>query len=499
MARDEEQKGMLTTREATSSDGFGSKTINTFGSWCLLVNNITGPGLVVLANVFQNSGWVPAIGIIVLCAIIGGFSSLLLAESMTYIPGNKYFQGRVEYGYLCKKMLSRRVFLFMLAIFILNLMTTLVSSVIESSQVADSALEVMFGKTCALFLYPETGFKCISSGADDASDSPFGGNWVISIGYLVMIVIAIPLGYWNLDDNMVVQYFAFIGLVFIIMWWTGQFLGDGLQPDLLPAATSSQDGLVGTIFFNFAYIITVPSWINEKRPEVKMNSSIWGSTVIGCSMFIVVGLFGAMSYDFSSGDDLLAVLSRPNTYLGTRVVTFLFPLICLVTSIPIFSIILRYNLLENKLCGPMWANLWGVVFPWILSLAFYSGDLINIVVNWTGLLTGAILNFIVPCYVFIKCIEEQKARGISINVSMSTDSKYEPVVSFADDVADSDDAYQSLGTGESLKQYQVLPSWPRESVCKLCKVIIVAAVILNIVAIGYEIDAEATGASNGSG
>ena len=34
-------------------------------------------------------------------------------------------------------------------------------------------------------------------------DSPFGDKYVISLGYLVTMVVTIPLGFMNLDDNMV--------------------------------------------------------------------------------------------------------------------------------------------------------------------------------------------------------------------------------------------------------------------------------------------------------
>jgi len=37
--------------------GFGDKSIGFGGGFCLLLNNITGPGLVALPALYQHAGW----------------------------------------------------------------------------------------------------------------------------------------------------------------------------------------------------------------------------------------------------------------------------------------------------------------------------------------------------------------------------------------------------------------------------------------------------------
>jgi hypothetical protein len=59
--------------------------------------------------------------------------------------------------------------------------------------------------------------------------------------------------------------------------------------------------------------------------------------------------------------------------LYAKVATYLFPPAALLTSIPVFSVIIRYNLIENEICGKIPANLFAVVFPWIAALFFYAG------------------------------------------------------------------------------------------------------------------------------
>jgi hypothetical protein len=43
------------------------------------------------------------------------------------------------------------------------------------------------------------------------------------------------------------------------------------------------------------------------------------------------------------------------------------------SGIPIFSIIARYNLVENRVCRKLFANFWAVVLPWVIAIPFYAG------------------------------------------------------------------------------------------------------------------------------
>jgi hypothetical protein len=76
------------------------KTISFVGSVALLINNVTGGGMVVfnvLPQTFQQAGWVlPTLalfGVAGLSTICG----LMLIEAMTLVPKNNRFQKRMEY------------------------------------------------------------------------------------------------------------------------------------------------------------------------------------------------------------------------------------------------------------------------------------------------------------------------------------------------------------------------------------------------------------------
>lgn len=63
--------------------------------------------------------------------------------------------------------------------------------------------------------------------------------------------------------------------------------------------------------------------------------------------YIVVGMFGASAYlnTLSAKTDLLAALNNAN--VATTSVCF-FPLMAALSGVPIFSIVIRYNLIELK-------------------------------------------------------------------------------------------------------------------------------------------------------
>ena len=63
-----------------------------FSGVVLLINNITGPGIPGLPNMFAEAGWL--IPTLVLLAVWGmtSLSSCMFAEAMANIPGNDKFQ-----------------------------------------------------------------------------------------------------------------------------------------------------------------------------------------------------------------------------------------------------------------------------------------------------------------------------------------------------------------------------------------------------------------------
>jgi len=81
--------------------------------------------------------------------------------------------------------------------------------------------------------------------------------------------------------------------------------------------------------------------------------------------------------------------------------TYLFPLAVLITSIPIFMIVIRYNLLRGNVCSRPWAIFWSSILPWLLVIPFQSNGWITTILNWTSLLFASVANLIVPFLLYI--------------------------------------------------------------------------------------------------
>jgi len=163
--------------------------------------------------------------------------------------------------------------------------------------------------------------------------------------------------------------------------------------------------------FNFAFVTTIPSWINIKKKEVSVQKSLWTSTITSVVLYIIIGYSAAVAFKTEGTLNILSQLSSLNV-LG-RITTYVFSIAILMVSIPTFSIIVRNNLVQNKICGYKTATFLSHVLPWICVLPFQTGTFINDVINWSSLLFVSTANFIIPIIIYLKCLKfksESKPR-----------------------------------------------------------------------------------------
>ena len=318
------------------------------GGVSLLWNNITGPAMVALAGVYMNAGWLPATVLLALVGVMSGFGGGFLIEAMSRLPGNAEFEERIEMMYLARQVLAPLAYRVTIFLFVVNLQLSNITAIIQSTQTADYTIMAIAGSTCGVEFYPHLSWNCVdgqqaaaqnsaagSSTGDDGlsdADSPFGPVWVVSIGFVLVLIITIPLGYFNLDDNIYVQILAAAILVFftLIGWFYGfaqpeQLAWDGVATVGVSPLQScaqgtescvTQGGLgsqIGPIVFNYAYVVTLPSWINEMKPGLSVNKQLWGALIPGIATFIVLGWFSAAFYQTAPGipdsEDLLSGLT----------------------------------------------------------------------------------------------------------------------------------------------------------------------------------------------
>ena len=65
----------------------------------------------------------------------------------------------------------------------------------------------------------------------------------------------------------------------------------------------------GVVLFNYAFSITVPSWLTEKNPSVSVNRTIWTASTMASLIYILFGIMGAMSFDDVSVNMLVLLTS----------------------------------------------------------------------------------------------------------------------------------------------------------------------------------------------
>ncbi|GAM23877.1 hypothetical protein SAMD00019534_070520, partial [Acytostelium subglobosum LB1] len=393
---------------------FGHKTIGTLGGYCLLIGNMTGPGMVGIALQMQEGGWFLSVLSFFIIMLTSTFAALFLAEAMATIPYNSRFQMRVEFSMLVRFYFGKWGYLFAQVFINVALQATNVASIIVCAQVLDSMFIYLFGKTCGLELYPQA-FHWTCADKLTQSSSPFTDMYMLfTFGYLVVLVVIIPLGFLNLDDNIIVQIGAFIMMLVITSSWVVMFCMHGLEASNLPMFGSGSGiaKIMGNVMFNYAYITTVPSWVNEAKPSVKISKTVWGAVSTATVVFLAIGILGSLSFGhMSPGSDILSVInSSPEANAFSKVCVYLFPFIVLASSIPVFSIIVRYNLMQNNLLPKAVANFIAVILPWIIVIPFMTGNGLNTISQWSSIIFSSIANFVIPMIIYLKSLKFRKAH-----------------------------------------------------------------------------------------
>ncbi|KAI9496786.1 hypothetical protein BDB00DRAFT_952354 [Zychaea mexicana] len=389
-----------------------SKGINTFGAIALLVSSMTvsfvdtiitclvlpppnGPGLSTIPPMFQQSGWLAPMFVFVAVAVLSGFSALFICEVLSSIKGNEKFQANVEFTTVAQLILGKKYHYFFQIVLYLALQAVNVASIILSAQTLDSMFLTLFDGTCGLGVSPGRWF-CISE-RSVLGNSPFSADdyYIFTFGYLVTAAMVMPLGFFSLVENIYVQMISFIVLCGVLIQWIVAFCQVGLDTSLLPASGPDSSTVLGIVIFNYAYITTIPTMVNDLRPDVSIHKSLWISVVISTIMYILLGVFGAMAYRMEPTADILAILSSQGS-TASLVTTYIFPICALVTSIPVFTIVIRQNLMRGNICGRPWAVFWSNILPWFVCIPLQTKDYVGTIQNWSSLFFQSTINFILP-------------------------------------------------------------------------------------------------------
>ncbi|KAI8984130.1 transmembrane amino acid transporter protein-domain-containing protein [Mycotypha africana] len=372
------------------------KGIGSFGSTALLVSSMTGPGLSTIPITFQQSGWVAPVFIFCIVALLSGCSALFVCEALSNIRGNEKFQAKVELTTIAQVYLGRKYhYVFQLLLF-LALQSVNVASIIIAAQTFDSMLITLFKGTCGLGISPG-GWFCVSASDGLTGNSPFPDSdyYIFTFGFALAAAIVIPLGFFSLVENIFVQMISFIVLTAILIQWVVAFGQEGLDTSLLPASGPNATMVLGIVIFNYSYITTIPSWVNSLKPGVNIHKCMWVSVFISTIFYLVLGICGAMAYKMDPSSEILTVLSTQGS-VASKVTAYIFPVCALITSIPVFAIVIRSNLLRGEICSPAWATFWSNLFPWFICIPLQTKSYVGVIQNWSSLFFQSTVNYILP-------------------------------------------------------------------------------------------------------
>jgi hypothetical protein len=173
----------------------------------------------------------------------------------------------------------------------------------------------------------------------------------------------------SLVQNIKFQLASVATLSFVMGCWIFIFAHKGFHQDI-PAFGNDQSSLIGFVLNNFAFvslppplitglpltfaakITTVPSFINELSRSVSIHKTIAYPILVCVALYLIIGIAGASSFKVEQSSDILATLSAEDqSKVLIILVNILFPISVLVTSVPVFAIVIRYNLVRGNVCS----------------------------------------------------------------------------------------------------------------------------------------------------
>jgi amino acid permease len=369
-----------------------------FFSGTQYINNIHGTGVLAIPIIYQQAGWVVPTLMLLLMSLVATFSGTLLCEAMSLIPGNDNFQRRVEFATCVKYYFSRRWYLASQVLFNVCLQVQLVAGIIVSASVMDEFIVFLFGRSYALEYYPSLRLTALTSATE-----PYAGlGALVSVGFVVAFLLCLPMGMFNLEAQMGIQWVSFFFMLAIHGEFFWQFFSvPSWAYTQTPAVGGDFSRVLGVIIFSFAHVISLPSWACEKKPDVSVTTTVWVATWFNFALYLATGLFGAWAYPHMKTADFLVVLARPHSPLATKIGVILFSLTAILPGLPVHSTIVRYNLFVSGYSHAV-SYFWSNLFPWVFALWVYHSHMFSLILNWGALLASGAVSFLIPLALFVK-------------------------------------------------------------------------------------------------
>lgn len=242
---------------------------------------------------------------------------------------------------------------------------------------------------------------------DPFSDMSKYGEYILTLGYIITAMVFVPICLKDLKENTMWQIFGFGILVTLSLYFCYAFYYSGHVALHHTGGLwgHSYTNMLGVIMFNFALVLAIPAWVHEKKSNVSTVKTVVYSTTIATTLYIGVGLLGALSISHVNVNLLTPMVSGAYGY-GVQIAASIFAFFIIGLDIPLFCVLTRYNLTHSGLCNERTANLLVVYIPWGLAWLFYQGDAVGNLLSWSGTVLTSALAFILPLYVAIRALQQ---------------------------------------------------------------------------------------------
>jgi hypothetical protein len=388
----------------TVSSGGTPKNVNFLESLCYAFVQNYGFAILGVPLVFQQSGWILTTVVMLVLSFIANMAPLLLTEAQAMIPGNGKFKLDIEYIGIVQYYFGKIGYWAFQGIINVYILAVNIAAIRVSSQAVDSFLILAFKKTFGIEFYPHARATAVY-GPNDW----YGNDLVlgISLGYVILAVLLIPLSFMQLKSNIKVQIVSCLIVIFSLVVFVWDFFTQGhidtSNVPAVPSSISDVSQLVGVFIFSLAYASMIPSWVNQKKKSVSVNRVIWITGGIVTILNYVIPLLAAFAYANLSGDDVFQVMTSSATGSKlTKAAVYAYTLAVITTSVPVYSVTVKNNLYVTGATSWPVAVLIAIVLPWAISWIANSGAMFAFLLNAAALLCGGFTGFFVPIALYIR-------------------------------------------------------------------------------------------------
>ena len=237
------------------------------------------------------------------------------------LPGNSDFNQTIDFSSAFRLCVGEDWYVIAETLFLMSCAVQACSGIVEAAQSLDGFMaSFLFGRTWGLQFYPSVEFitwstdHChlennveIESGLADCTPFHNNGPIVLTLGFVLTTLMFLPLGRGHLKETIFIQFLSTTCLFVLLTQFSTEFFRRGFNFPL-PWVGDSLSNLVGVVLFNYAYSITIPSWLTEKQHHVSVNNTIWSCNAMATFIYLAFGFMGAMTFD-KVGPNLLVLLA----------------------------------------------------------------------------------------------------------------------------------------------------------------------------------------------